>query len=35
MFIKSLDDINKNIKVAIPLTKGTEKTRIKIKKYLK
>lgn len=29
MWIKSFDDQNKNIKIAIPLTKGTNKTRIK------
>ncbi len=31
MYIKFLDEINKNISVAIPLTKQTDKTRIKKK----
>ena len=34
MFIKVLDNKNKNISVAIPLTKGTEKTRIKKRSIL-
>lgn len=29
MYIKFLDEINKNISVSIPLTKQTDKTRIK------
>jgi len=34
MFIKTLDEANKEIRVAIPLTKGTEKTRIKKRSIL-